>query len=602
MSHMLMLGSREWLAPIYKPLRANFREVVAVSMFVNILMLALPVFILQVYDRVVMHNGISTLTALSVGMATILVFDFLLRQTRSRLLQWAAVRVDGGLGEKVYEKVMALPLANLENQPTSHWQMLFRDADVVRNTICGPTAVLAVDLPFAVLSIGLIYLIAAPVAWVLVLAVPCFLFLTWRSGKVMESATEEERKAQANRDALIAELLVSRETVKALALDRGFKDRWEGYHATGIERSLKRGDSGDKYINLGIVLAAATTVFMTAVGALSILQLEMTIGSLIAANMLSNRVIGPLNQLVGSWRSFTQYKQALSRLDTLFAMEDEQRSDGLEFERPRGELALENVTYSYGPNRPPVLDDITFSSKATGMVGIVGPNGSGKSTLLKLIHGLYKPLTGRILLDGGDISQFSSRQLADWIGYVPQEAKLFQGSIRSNIAITCPGSSDQDIMNAAKLSGVHDYVVDLPDGYNTEVGESGTWLSGGERQRIAVARALLGDPPILLFDEPTSNLDLLAQRALAETLSNLARDHAVFLTTHRPALLYKCSYLVVLGGGTLTLAGPASEVLPKLMAIRTGPEEAIDKPESHPSVVSAKVSYVSGTKGREAKG
>ena len=248
---MTPFGSRDWLDSIYRPLRGRFREVIAISLFVNLLALALPVFILQVYDRVVMHNGLSTLNALALGMVVILFFDFLLRQTRSKILQWSAVRVDGQLGEKIYDKILSLPLPVLEQRSTNDWMILFRDVDIIRNTICGLMAVLAVDLPFAVLFIGVIHLIAEPIAWVLVVAVPCFLLLTWRSGKIQEGATLEERKAQFDRDALISEMLASRETVKALALDKSFKSRWENSHAIGIERSLNRGESGDKYLNLG---------------------------------------------------------------------------------------------------------------------------------------------------------------------------------------------------------------------------------------------------------------------------------------------------------------------------------------------------------------
>jgi len=562
---MLITGKRDWLEAIYKPLRGNFREVICVSLFVNLMLLALPVFILQVYDRVVMHNGISTLYALTFGMAVILLFDFLLRQTRSRMLQWASVRVDAGLGEKVFDKVLSLPLAQLEKRSTNNWQILFRDVDVVRNTICGPTALLAVDLPFAVLFLGLIYVIAAPVAWVLAIAVPCFILLALRSGRVMEGASQDERQALIDRDTLLSELLSARGTVKALALETSLKPRWEDRHANGIENSLKRGMSGDAYINFGTVLVTLTTVTMTAVGALSILQLEMTIGSLIAANMLGNRVIGPMNQLVGSWRNFAHYKQSLKRLDELFDMNDETVRGNMNFDRPAGALAVEGISYHYDPEQPPVLNDISFSIPSGGMLlGIVGCNGSGKTTLLKLLRGLYHPSTGRVLFDGGDIGQFSHHQLAGWIGTVPQHVTLFTGSIRDNIAITHPDASDAEIIAAAKLVGVHEYVSGLPEGYETDVGEAGGRLSGGEVQRIAIARALLKDPPVLLLDEPTSNLDLPAQRSLIDVLAKLAEDHTIVVITHAPALLAKCGHLVVLDNGVQRMSGPADQVLPWL--------------------------------------
>ena len=566
--------SNSWLKPLIKPLRPAFREVLVMSLFINILALALPVFILQVYDRVVFYQGISTLYALVIGVAIAIGFDFILRQARARLLQRAAVGIDARLGEKLFDKLMSLPLNVLEGRPASYWHVLFRDVDTVRNVFCGSTAVLAADLPFVPLFVVLIFVIAAPIAWVVLIAIPLFLFLAWRSGRVMENVTSDERQAGIGREALIAEVLAGRATVKALALGETFKPRWEDKHATAIERSLRRGTKGDVYVNAGLVLAALTTVAVTGFGAVAIIDQRLTIGALIATNMLGNRIIAPFNQLVGAWRHFAQYKQALGRLGEVFALPGERLDSEISLPRPKGEISLETIRFAYDSASPPVIDGVRLDIRPGGMVGLVGNNGSGKTTLLKLIQGLYRPGEGRVLLDGADIGQFTRRELAGWIGYVPQECVLFAGSIRDNIAIARPDASDEEVVAAARRAGVHDHVVDLRDGYATDVGETGSRLSGGERQRIAIARALLNDPPVLLLDEVTSNLDHPAQVRLRETLLKLAPDHTIIVVSHAPDMLSACSHIVVLDRGKVRVAGPSRHVLPRLFGATRKPQVA----------------------------
>ena len=534
------------------------------SLFINILALALPVFILQVYDRVVFYQGITTLYALIIGVGIAIGFDFILRQARARLLQRAAVLIDARLGEKLFDKLMSLPLAELESQPASYWQLLFRDVDTVRNIFCGSTAVLAADLPFVALFVLLIFIIAAPIAWVFIVAIPFFLLLTWLSGRVTERFSNEERKAANNRDALIAEIVAGRVTVKALALGESYKPQWEDRHADTIELSFKRGSKGDSYINMGLITAALTTVAVTGIGALAIIDQRLTIGALIATNMLGNRIISPFNQLIGIWRYYAQYKQSLSRLGEIFALPSERQESSIALDRPKGEIALETVRFAYSEGRPPVIDAVTLQIKPGGIVGLVGNNGSGKTTLLKLMQGLYLPNDGRVTLDGADIHQFTRRELAGWIGYVPQECRLFSGSIRDNIAIAYPDAREEEIVTAARLAGAHDGILDLPDGYATDTGEAGALLSGGVRQRISIARAMLGDPPVLLLDEVTSNIDNQAQNVLRETLLKLAPDHTIVLVSHSPMLLSACSHIVVLDRGKVTAAGPAQEILPIL--------------------------------------
>ena len=549
------------------------------SLFVNLLALAVPVFTLQVYDRVVGQGGISTLYGLVFGMIIVLIFDYILRQTRSRIMQTVALRVDVLVGRQLFNKLMAVPLPMLESKPANHWQSLFRDVDVVRNTLSGASALLCADLPFAVIFLAVILTIALPIAWVLLIIVPAFMFVAWKSGNSMATANQAERASTQSRDSLIAEMINGRTTIKALALDQSMRPLWEEKHAANIEQSIIRGAKTDAYSNLGGSLTMATSLCMTSVGAIAIINHSMTMGSLIAANMLSGRLLGPLNQLVGQWRTYNSFKQAIDRLGEVFDTESELEESEIKLERPTGEITLENVTYSYGEDMAPVVDDVSITIKPHAVHALVGRNGSGKTTLLKLIQGLYKPTRGRVLLDGADIKQFTRIELSHWLGYVPQESVLFAGTVRDNIVHRYPEATDDEIIKAATAAGVHHFIIDLPDGYGTEIGEAGRRLSGGQRQRLAIARALVGDPPVLLLDEPSSSLDRQAETELRQTIIDIGRTRTVLIITHSPILLSACDYLVALDRGKVALAGPSKEILPKLFGQAPKPAAGAPSPE-----------------------
>jgi ATP-binding cassette subfamily C protein LapB len=310
----------------------------------------------------------------------------------------------------------------------------------------------------------------------------------------------------------------------------------------------------------------STTIMLTTVGALAILEQNMTIGSLIAANMLGSRMVAPMTQLVSQWRMLTQLRQAVTRLDTVFNMESERLDSGIELKRPSGQLRLDKVTFAYKADGAPAVSGIEGLIGPCGLHAIVGRNGSGKSTLLKIIRGLYTPDDGRILIDDADISQFTQSELARWMGYLPQDITLFSGTVRDNISITQPNASDEAIIAAAEKAEVHQFVLEMPDGYSAMVGESGHSLSGGQQQRLALARAFLDNPPIMLLDEPTSNLDNDAEKALAMTLQKTSETTTVIVVTHSAALLTACDSILVMDKGKVVMAGPSSQVLARLQA------------------------------------
>lgn len=575
-------GTVSVIGELFAPLKQRLVELVSFSVFINILALVVPVFVLQVYDRVVYHAGLTTLQGLVIGAALAILFDFLLRQARSRLVQRIATQIDVAVGRFLIRKLTALPLRVLETQTAAQWQAMTRDAEAVRDTLAGPPLILAIDLPFVVLFIVVIAIIAPPLALVLAVLVPLFLITSILSAWLIGKSTKDERDGAMVRDAVLVDMVAGRTTVKALGLGAPLARRWAEKHALNIGQAIRRGSYVDASSNVAVSLGLISTVAMTAIGAIAIISGDLTMGALVATNMLVNRVIGPLNQIIGTWRQVVRFRQSMTRLNQLFAMADEDRRPVVERPRPAGAITLEGVSFLYAKDAPPALKEVSLNFGPNGLHGIVGPNGGGKTTLLKVCQGLYAPQGGRVLLDGADLAQFTRAELARWIGYVPQDPFLFSGTIRDNMALVREGLGDDEILAAAKRAGAAEFIDALPDGYATELGENGRAFSAGQRQRIALARAFAGDPPVILLDEPSAHLDRKAEEALAKSLGELARDHTVLVVSHSQALLRFAQTLTVVDGGGIVAHGPAAQVLEDVFGIRQAepakPVKAVRRP------------------------
>lgn len=553
--------SHRWLRDLLVSQLSGFAEVAAFSFAVNLVALAVPVFVLQVYDRVVAYAGMSTLQGLLAGMILALAFDFALRQGRGRILQTIALRLDVAIARRLFATLTGAPLRRLEQTRAEGWATAFRDVDAVRNAFSGGTALLLCELPFVLVSFALIVVIAAPVAAVLFAAVPLLAAVAWRSGALMNAAGRGERAAGRSRDALVGELLVGRGAIKAHAAGEALRGRWEALHAAAIAAAARRGGDSDAYANLATTLTMAATVAMTAVGALAILDQTLSIGALVAANMLSGRVLGPLHQLVAGWRGLVGARLAVERLSATFALAEAPRRRNLAMARPLGAIGLDGVTFAYAPGAPPVLAGLSLRLPPRGLHVLIGANGSGKTTLLKLIRGLYRPDGGRVLIDDTDIAQFGDDELGRWIAYLPQDDVLLAGSIRDNIALANPEVSDVEIAEAARLAGLHDEVARMAAGYATEVGEAGLRLSAGQRQRVGLARALLGDPAIVLLDEPSSHLDEETTVKLRDSLRAVARTRPVLVATHSRLLLTAADSVTWLRDGAAAPPATTGEAL-----------------------------------------
>lgn len=554
---------KTWLKQVLKPLRGTKHQLFTLSLAVNLLSLTVPIFVLQVYDRVIFHNGLTTLQGLMIGMLIVLLFEFLLRRARTRILQHSGVAINQQLGQSLFEKVLSLPLRQLESQPSAHWQMLFRDMDAVRNRHAGPSAMLLYDLPFTLMALALVITIAAPIAWVLLMIIPVFLFIALRSGANIKKRSVEEREETIQRDQLITEFSTGRNSVKSLMLDRHFSKQWDQQQQQWSDSTLQRSSTTDRYRDLGQSMSMMTTLLLTSVGAIAILDQQLTLGALIATNMLSGKIIAPLSQLTSHWNQLTQYKTAKRHLDELFAQASETPSSIIAPQTVEGTLSFQQLSFGYQAEQP-LIEGLNGQIGPNGIHAIVGPNGSGKSTLLKLLAGLYTPDHGQVLLDSADIHQYSREDMSRWIGSLPQQVTTFATTIHQNITFRQPDATDEMVIEACQLAGAYEFISKLDEGFATPMEESGHRFSSGECKRIAIAALFLNKPSVLLLDEPTSDLDMEAEKALAATLKQLSSDHTIILVTHSPLLLRVSDSVMLMQQGKIRAAGATSSMLEKL--------------------------------------
>ena len=550
------------------------------SIFVNLLGLFPAIFSMQVYDRVIYRSGLNTLTALLVGMVIILGADLVLRSVRARVLRVSAVRLDAEIANQLMRKLLRIPLRELEAKPTAAWYSLFKDVDTVRVVWSGAVAMTILDLPFAILSLGLIALIAMPLLPVVLVGLVLLGALSWYSSGEFRKRRVEEFARARRRDEVLAEVCRGREAIKSLVQDESAKRAWIDTYNAWVHESFDRNGELEDQREMSTSIMLAVNIAITAMGAYAVINQWMTVGGLIGANMLASKAVGPLASLCGHWRSIAHSREASDRLDAVFNTAEEKSHTGLNLPRPTGALRLEAVSYQHVGAKSSVLKAVTGQIGPKGLYAVAGDNGSGKSTLLKVLRGLYLPQSGRVLIDEYDVAQFSREELSGWIGFLPQSGQLFEGTIVDNLRRSNPDVTDEQILMAAKRSGAHDFISKLPDGYMTQVGEGGNRMSGGQRKRIAITQAFLSDAPVLLLDEPTNDLDFASESQLMNTIKQMALEKTIIIVTHSVRLMAVCDRIIYLDKESKLHIGGTPEMLKLLYGISVPAQAA--KPAAAP--------------------
>ena len=549
-----------------------YRDVLLASFIVNLFVIANPLFVMNVYDRVVPNQAKETLWVLAVGVCIVLVFDFVLRLLRARFIDIAGKKADVILSSMLFQRILGMKLS-ARPKSVGVFAHNFREFDGVRDFITSATITTLIDLPFAIIFLLVIYLVAGNLVLVPLFAIPVLIIYGLFIQRPLQQAAENASKASSQKSALLVESLTAAESVKYASAESRMQTGWE--HAVG---QLAKWDASSRFIatsaaTLAMFTQQAVSVGVVVYGVYLVEMVELTLGGLIAAVILSGRAVAPMAQVAQLTTRFHQSKAALDHLNAMMELPVE-RPDGKHFlTRPvlHGDIQFDSVTFKYPDEEVSVLKNVSFKIKAGEKVAIIGRIGSGKSTIEKIILGLYDVEEGAVRVDGVDIRQLDPADLRRNIGYVSQDIDLFYGSVRDNITM---GSSvnDQEVLDVANLTRAVDFINQHPLGFDMSVGERGASLSGGQRQAIALARALVQKPPVLVLDEPTSSMDNSSEEAVKKNLVDFVADKTMVLVTHRASLLDLVDRVIVMDAGMVVADGPKAQVIEALRQgrIKTG--------------------------------
>ncbi len=544
---------------------AAYGQVIMASVLINLFALASPLFIMNVYDRVVPNNAIATLWVLAIGAVIVFGFDFLLRNLRGYFVDAAGKSADVILASRIFRQVLNIEM-QVRPQSAGAFASNLRDFESVREFFTSATVTTLVDLPFAFFFISIVWLLAGPVAYVPIAAVPLLILVGWLVQIPLNHAVGKVHAEAAQKHGILVEAIGGLETVKSLGAEGRMQSKWERFVGLTAETSRRSRLLSSLAINFSVLSSQLVTVGVMLVGVYMIGKGNLTVGGLIASVILSGRAMAPLGQLANVMVRLHQARAALGTLNKIMAMPVERPVGKVFVSRPvtQGAIELKNVEFSYPNQKLPALNGVSFRIEPGEKVAIIGRIGSGKSTIGKLLIGLYQPNEGSVLIDGVDLRQMDPADVRHGIGYVPQDVFLFFGTVRDNIAMAAPYVDDNLVIRAAELAGADEFIRRHPMGYDLPVGERGEALSGGQRQTIAVARALILDPPVLVLDEPTSSMDHSSESRLKGRLEGILPGKTLVVISHRASLLTLVDRIIVLDGGRVVLDGSRDAVLQRL--------------------------------------
>jgi len=552
-----------WFIPAIVKYRRFLGEVFLASFFLQLFALLTPLFTQVVIDKVLVHKGFTTLHVLAVGMVTLAIFDATLGGLRTYLFSHTTNRMDVGLGAQLFRHILALPLAYFEARRVGDTVARVRELEHIRQFLTSNSVTVVLDLLFTGVFLGVMWFYSPALTMVVMASLPLYAVLSISITPTIRARLHEKFNRGAENQSFLVEVISGIQTVKALAVEPPLFRKWEEQLAGYVRASFRATNLITIAGQVAGCIQKITTVAVLWVGAYRVIEGDLSIGQLIAFNMLSAQVTGPLLRLVNLWQEFQQVGISVQRLGDVLntQMEPSYKPNRTTLPHVRGQVVFEDVTFRYRPDSTEVLKKVSFSVDPGKVIGIVGRSGSGKSTIAKLIQRLYVPERGRILVDRVDLAQVDPAWLRRQVGVVLQENFLFNSSVRDNIALTDPGLAMEQVIGAAKLAGAHEFILELPDGYDTIVGEHGCSLSGGQRQRIAIARALVANPRILIFDEATSALDYESEAVIQRNMAQICQGRTVFIIAHRLSTVRPSHRIYVVEKGEIVEEGSHEELL-----------------------------------------
>lgn len=553
-----------WFLPAVWKYRVLLGEVLLASLTLQILGLATPMITQVVIDRVMVQGSLSTLDVMAIAMLGVAIFEALLGIMRLFIFTHTARRLDLSLSAQLFRHLMRLPLAYFEARRVGDTVARVQELENIRQFLTGTALTVVLDSIFAVVYLGLMAYYSLFLTGVALAVLPLFAILTLTTTPILRNWLNETFNRNADSQSFLVETVTGIHSVKAHTAEKASRDRWEGLFARYIRTSFRASTTQNISSHIGDFLTNLSYLLILWVGATLVIKQELTIGQLVAFQMLSGRVTAPLLRLVQLWQNLQQVLLSVDRIgDILNAAPEAEPGSGLVLPALQGEVKFEQVFFRYHPNQDPVLKGISFEVKPGMLVGVVGRSGSGKSTLSKLLQRLYVPESGRILVDGFDVKSADLHSLRSQMGVVLQEDFLFNGNIVENISLGRPDITAEQVVEAARMAAAHDFVSELPQGYETNVGERGMALSGGQRQRVALARLFLSNAPVMILDEATSALDSETEQQVLQNLQQVSANRTIFMIAHRFAPLRKADLILVMEKGVIAEKGTHDELIRK---------------------------------------
>lgn len=554
-----------WFVPFILKYKKLLGEILLASFFIQLFALITPLFFQVVIDKVLVHRGLTTLDVLAVGLLVVYIFDVLLNGLRNYVFTHTTNRIDVALGADLFRHLLRLPLNYFQARRVGDTVARVRELDSIRNFITGSAVTLIIDLFFTFVFFAVMYLYSPLLTYVVLATIPFYILLAVVITPVLRARLHEKFNRGAENQAFLVESINGIETLKTSAVEPQSQRRWEEQLAAYVKASFRATNLGNITGQTASFINKLMTLLILWIGARLVINGELSVGQLVAFNMLAGRISSPILRLVQLWQDFQQAGISVQRLGDILNVKPEPTYSPGRASLPKleGRVSFEGVTFRYRPDGPEVLRNISLQVNPGEVIGIVGRSGSGKSTLTKLIQRLYVPESGRVLVDGVDLAMVDTVWLRHNIGVVLQENFLFNRTVRENIALADPAMPMERVIHAAKLSGAHEFILELPEGYDSIVGEHGSNLSGGQRQRIAIARALITNPRILIFDEATSALDYESEAIIHQNMRYICKDRTVFIIAHRLSAVRNANRILVIEKGQIVESGTHKELIEK---------------------------------------